>query len=67
MESFVIDFTNKNRRKKTYAGANGNKISVIHQDKLYMLKSFYKKFFWGGYEKIHYIFGLCSVWYGGGD
>ena len=38
MESFVIDFTNKNRRKKTYAGANGNKISVIHQDKLYMLK-----------------------------
>lgn len=38
MDNVIIDFTNKDRRKKTYAGANGNKISVIHHDKLHMLK-----------------------------
>ena len=34
----MIDFTNMPRRNKTYGGANGNKISVIYQDHLYMLK-----------------------------
>lgn len=34
----LIDFTNAPRRKKTYAGANGSKISVTVGDKLYMLK-----------------------------
>lgn len=34
----VIDFTNLPTRKKTYAGANGSKISVVYNDSLYMLK-----------------------------
>lgn len=34
----VIDFTELKKRKKTYAGANGNKISVIYEGKQYMLK-----------------------------
>jgi len=34
----VIDFTNLPVRKKTYAGANGSKISVLYNDELYMLK-----------------------------
>ena len=34
----MIDFTNMPVRKKTYAGANGSKISVIYNDELYMLK-----------------------------
>ena len=34
----VIDFTNLKQRKKTYAGANGNKISVIYEGEQYMLK-----------------------------
>lgn len=33
-----IDFTDLPRRNKAYAGANGNKISVIYQGKRYMLK-----------------------------
>lgn len=33
-----IDFTNGKHRKKTYAGANGNKISVIYEGEQYMLK-----------------------------
>lgn len=33
-----IDFTNLQQRKKTYAGANGNKISVIYMGEQYMLK-----------------------------
>lgn len=33
-----IDFTHLARRNKAYAGANGNKISVIYENKLYMLK-----------------------------
>ena len=33
-----IDFTALPRRNKTYAGANGNKIAVIFEDALYMLK-----------------------------
>lgn len=33
-----IDFTNLGQRKKTYAGANGNKISVIYKGEQYMLK-----------------------------
>jgi len=33
-----IDFTNLKQRKKTYAGANGNKISVIYEGEQYMLK-----------------------------
>lgn len=34
----MIDFTSLPTRKKTYAGANGNKIAVMYQDALYMLK-----------------------------
>lgn len=34
----MIDFTNLPVRKKTYAGANGSKISVIYNNELYMLK-----------------------------
>ncbi len=34
----MIDFTGLPIRKKTYAGANGSKISVIYNDVLYMLK-----------------------------
>ena len=34
----VIDFTDLKKRKKTYAGANGNKISVIYESEQYMLK-----------------------------
>ena len=34
----VIDFTELKKRKKTYAGANGNKISVIYEGEQYMLK-----------------------------
>ena len=33
-----IDFTNCPVRNKTYAGANGSKISVIYDGHLYMLK-----------------------------
>ena len=32
----MIDFTNMPARKKTYAGANGSKISVIYENELYM-------------------------------
>ena len=34
----MIDFTNLPTRKKAYGGANGNKLSVIFNDELYMLK-----------------------------
>ena len=34
----MIDFTNLPVRKKTYAGANGSKLSVVYNDALYMLK-----------------------------
>lgn len=34
----VMDFTGLPVRKKTYAGANGSKISVLYNDELYMLK-----------------------------
>ena len=34
----MIDFTNLPIRNKTYAGANGSKISVIYNNELYMLK-----------------------------
>lgn len=34
----VIDFTDLKKRKKIYAGANGNKISVIYEGEQYMLK-----------------------------
>lgn len=34
----IIDFTDLKKRKKTYAGANGNKISVIYEGEQYMLK-----------------------------
>lgn len=34
----VIDFTDLKKRKKTYAGANGNKISMIYEGEQYMLK-----------------------------
>ena len=33
-----IDFTDLERRNKAYAGANGNKISVVYLDEQYMLK-----------------------------
>lgn len=34
----VMDFTDLKKRKKIYAGANGNKISVIYEGEQYMLK-----------------------------
>lgn len=34
----MIDFTNLPKRKKTYAGANGSKISVLYNNEQYMLK-----------------------------
>lgn len=34
----MIDFTDLPVRNKTYAGANGSKISVLYNDELYMLK-----------------------------
>lgn len=34
----IIDFTKLPRRNKMYAGANGNKISVVYQGNQYMLK-----------------------------
>jgi len=34
----VIDFTELTKRNKMYAGANGNKIAVMYEDKQYMLK-----------------------------
>ena len=34
----MIDFTNLPTRKKAYGGANGNKLSIIYNDELYMLK-----------------------------
>ena len=34
----MIDFTNLSVRNKTYAGANGSKISVLYNNGLYMLK-----------------------------
>lgn len=34
----MIDFTNLPTRKKAYGGANGSKLSVIYDNKLYMLK-----------------------------
>lgn len=34
----MIDFTHLPVRNKTYAGANGSKISVLYKDELYMLK-----------------------------
>ena len=34
----VIDFTEQQKRKKTYAGRNGSKISVIYEGEQYMLK-----------------------------
>ena len=34
----MIDFTNLPMRKKAYGGANGNKLSVVYNGELYMLK-----------------------------
>ncbi|MCD7921293.1 MAG: HipA domain-containing protein [Clostridiales bacterium] len=34
----MIDFTDLPKRKKTYTGANGSKISVVYNGELYMLK-----------------------------
>lgn len=34
----VIDFTSLPKKNKTYAGANGSKISVVYDGQLYMLK-----------------------------
>lgn len=34
----AIDFTDLPKRNKAYAGANGNKISIIYKDKQYMIK-----------------------------
>ncbi|MBE6866436.1 MAG: CtkA family protein [Ruminococcaceae bacterium] len=34
----MIDFTNLPRKNKTYAGANGSKLSVIYENEQYMLK-----------------------------
>lgn len=35
---YMIDFTNAQKRNKGYGGANGNKISIMYEDELYMLK-----------------------------
>lgn len=34
----MIDFTGLQMKKKTYAGANGSKISVMYNNEQYMLK-----------------------------
>lgn len=34
----LIDFSQDQKRRKSYAGANGSKISIIHDGELYMLK-----------------------------
>ncbi len=34
----MINFTNAARKNKTFNGANGNKISILYDDKQYMLK-----------------------------
>lgn len=34
----MIDFTNTPKKHKSYAGANGSKISVIYKGEQYMLK-----------------------------
>ena len=34
----LVDFSNCQRRHKTYGGANGNKISVVYDGQIYMLK-----------------------------
>ena len=34
----MIDFTNAVQKNKTYAGANGSKISVLYNGEQYMLK-----------------------------
>lgn len=34
----MIDFTNCKKLKKGYGGANGNKLSVVYNDEIYMLK-----------------------------
>lgn len=34
----MIDFTKLPRRNKTYAGANGNKIAIVYDNAIYMLK-----------------------------
>lgn len=34
----LMNFTNLSQKKKTYGGANGNKLSVIYENDLYMLK-----------------------------
>lgn len=34
----MINFNNFQIRKKTYGGANGNKVSIVINDELYMLK-----------------------------
>ena len=34
----MVDFTSLPVRNKTYAGANGSKISVLYNNELYMLK-----------------------------
>ena len=34
----MLDFTSLPRRNKSYAGANGNKIAVVYNGELYMLK-----------------------------
>ena len=33
----AIDFTNLERKNKTYAGANGSKISIVYNGEIYML------------------------------
>lgn len=34
----MIDFTSYPKRNKGYAGTNGNKISIVYNDEIYMLK-----------------------------
>ena len=38
----IIDFTNFKQRKKTYAGANGNKISSIYEGEQYIENDLYE-------------------------
>lgn len=34
----MIDFTNMIRKNKTFNGASGNKLSIVYNNKQYMLK-----------------------------
>ena len=57
----MIDFSSCHTLKKTYAGANGNKISVMYENEVWMIK-------FPGFAKIndnlHYTNGCVSEYLG---